>query len=150
LKNFLTANYFTTFLNPKCGLGIFKVIPVTSPRFLNNSRALDLIFVLYTAKYKKSSIPLCVEEFCPELEFLKSLWGLGTEEEEGYRTGPPGYIGWRNSFLGIDFGAPYTFKNTGSVKNSMPAFLFYQFILSYNIYSMYKLYKLNFFKCAKN
>ncbi len=50
----------------------------------------------------------------PELEFLKSLWGLGTEEEEGYSTGPPGYIGWRNSFLGIDSGAPYTFKNTGS------------------------------------
>ncbi len=41
--------------------------------------------------------------------------GLGTEEEEGYRTVPPGYIGWRNSFLGIDSGAPYTFKNTGSV-----------------------------------
>jgi hypothetical protein len=52
--------------------------------------------------------------WCPELEFLKSLWGLGTEEEEGYRTGPPRYIGWRNSFLGIDSGAPYTFKNTGS------------------------------------
>jgi hypothetical protein len=51
----------------------------------------------------------------PGLEFLKSLWGLGTEEVEGYRTGPPGYIGWRNSFLGIDSGAPYTFKNTGSV-----------------------------------
>jgi hypothetical protein len=49
-----------------------------------------------------------------ELEFFKSLWGLGTEEEEGYRTGPPGYIGWRNSFLGINSGAPYTFKNTGS------------------------------------
>ncbi len=29
----------------------------------------------------------------PELEFLKSLWGLGTEKEEGYHTGPPGYIG---------------------------------------------------------
>jgi hypothetical protein len=42
-----------------------------------------------------------------ELEFLKSLWGLGTEEEEGYRTGPPGYIGWRNSFVGIDSG-PHT------------------------------------------
>ncbi len=42
----------------------------------------------------------------PELEFLKSLWGLRTEEEEGYRTGPPDYIGWRNSFLGIDSGAP--------------------------------------------
>ncbi len=27
-----------------------------------------------------------------ELEFLKSLWGLGTEEEQGYRTGPQGYI----------------------------------------------------------
>jgi hypothetical protein len=49
-----------------------------------------------------------------ELEFLKSLWGLGTEEEQGYRTGPPGYIGWRNSFLGIDSWAPETFKKTGS------------------------------------
>jgi hypothetical protein len=39
---------------------------------------------------------------CPELEFFKSLWGLGTGEEQGYRTGPPGYISWRNSFLGID------------------------------------------------
>ncbi len=27
-----------------------------------------------------------------ELEYLKSLRGLGTEEEEGYRTGPPGYM----------------------------------------------------------
>ncbi len=50
-----------------------------------------------------------------ELEFLKSLWELGTKEEEGYRTGPPGYIDWRNSFLGIDSGIPYNFKNTGSV-----------------------------------
>jgi hypothetical protein len=41
-----------------------------------------------------------------ELEFLKSLWGLGTEEEKGFRTGPPDYIGWRNSFLGIYSGAP--------------------------------------------
>ncbi len=32
-------------------------------------------------------------ECTPELEFLKRLWGLGTEEEEGYRTGPPGNIG---------------------------------------------------------
>jgi hypothetical protein len=53
-----------------------------------------------------------------ELEFLKSLWWLGTEEEEGYRTGPPGYIGWRNSFLRIDSGAPYTFKNTSSVHST--------------------------------
>jgi hypothetical protein len=50
-----------------------------------------------------------------ELEFLKSQLGLGTEEEDGYRTGPPGYIGWRNSFPGIDSGAPYMFKNPGSL-----------------------------------
>ncbi len=56
-----------------------------------------------------------------ELEFLKSLLGLGTGEEEGYRTGPPGYIGWRNSFLGIDCGAPYTFKNMGSVQDNPAA-----------------------------
>ncbi len=56
----------------------------------------------------------------PELEFLKRLWGQGTEEEEGYRTGPPGYMGWRNSFLGISSGAPYTFKNTSSVKFHRP------------------------------
>jgi hypothetical protein len=31
-----------------------------------------------------------------ELEFLNNLWGLETELEQGYRTGPPGYIGWRN------------------------------------------------------
>jgi hypothetical protein len=38
----------------------------------------------------------------PQLEFIKSLWGLGIEKEEGYRTGPPGYIGWWNSILGND------------------------------------------------
>jgi hypothetical protein len=72
--------------------------------------------VLNTTSSVVPQITLCrmMLESNPELEFLKSLWGLGTEEEEGYRTGPPGYIGWRNSFLGIDSGAPYTFKNTGS------------------------------------
>jgi hypothetical protein len=53
-------------------------------------------------------------KFYPELEFLKSPWRLGTAEEEVYRTGQPGYIGWRNAFLRIDSGAPYKFKNTGS------------------------------------
>ncbi len=46
------------------------------------------------------------EQFKTELEFFNKLWGLGTEEEEGYRTGPPGYICWRNLFLGIDSWAP--------------------------------------------
>ncbi len=44
--------------------------------------------------------------------------GARNRGEEGYRTGPPGHIGWRNSFLGIDSGAPYTFKNTSSGANS--------------------------------
>ncbi len=53
------------------------------------------------------SIPGLLKWFTnTELEFLKSLWGLGTEDEKGYRTGTPGYIGWRNSFLGIDSWAP--------------------------------------------
>ncbi len=38
--------------------------------------------------------------------FLNNLWGLDTEYEQGFRTGPPGYIGWRNSFLGIDSWVP--------------------------------------------
>jgi hypothetical protein len=42
----------------------------------------------------------------PELEFLNNIWGLGTKMEYVYRTGPPGYIGWRNSFLGIYSWAP--------------------------------------------
>ncbi len=33
------------------------------------------------------------------------------------RTGPPGYIGWRNRFLGIDSWAPYTFTNKGSARD---------------------------------
>ncbi len=49
-----------------------------------------------------------------KLEFLNSVWGLGTEQEQGFCTGPPGYRGWRNSFLGIDSWTPKTFKNTGS------------------------------------
>ncbi len=49
-----------------------------------------------------------------ELVFLNNLWGLGTEYEQGYRTGPPGYIGWRNSFLEIDSLGSINFKNTGS------------------------------------
>jgi hypothetical protein len=35
--------------------------------------------------------------------------------EYGGRTGPPGYIGWQNRFLGIDSWDPERFKNTGSV-----------------------------------
>jgi hypothetical protein len=50
----------------------------------------------------------------PRAGIFKGLWVLETEDEDGYRTGPPGYTGWRNSFLGIDSRAQYTFKNTGS------------------------------------
>ncbi len=44
-----------------------------------------------------------------ELEFLKNLWGLGKAQSRNrviVYTGPPGYIGWRNSFPGVDSWAP--------------------------------------------
>ncbi len=50
----------------------------------------------------------------PVLEFLNNLWGPGTKQEQVSRTGPPGYIGWRNRFLGINCCAPQKFKNTAS------------------------------------
>jgi hypothetical protein len=37
---------------------------------------------------------LNTKHFSPKLKFLKNLWGLGTEVEKGYCTGPPDYIGW--------------------------------------------------------
>ncbi len=39
---------------------------------------------------------------------------------------PPGYIGWRNSFLGIDSWAPVTFKNTGSGRPVQQPYLAYR------------------------
>ncbi len=51
------------------------------------------------------------------LEFYNNLWGA--RNRVGIcRTGPPGYIGWQNRFLGIDFWAPYKFKNTTSASMS--------------------------------
>jgi hypothetical protein len=50
---------------------------------------------------------------------FKESMGTRTEEEEGYRTGPPGYIGWQNQFLGIDSGAPYTFKIRALYNNDL-------------------------------
>ncbi len=35
------------------------------------------------------------------LEFLKSVWGLGTKEEQGYRTGPPGQAGGIHSWESV-------------------------------------------------
>ncbi len=48
------------------------------------------------------------------LNFFNNLWGPGTKQEQGSRTGPPGYISWRNRFLGINFWAPQKFKNIAS------------------------------------
>jgi hypothetical protein len=63
---------------------------------------------LFTFSLLENNFFLPYPEFlaCSELEFLKSLWGQGTEQEQGFRTVPPGYKGWRNSFLGINAGAP--------------------------------------------
>ncbi len=56
------------------------------------------------------------------LEFQNNLWWLGTEQEQGCRTGPPGYIGWRNRFLGsLNKYRPCTNGNAGlSFFASMP------------------------------
>jgi hypothetical protein len=45
---------------------------------------------------------------------FKESMGARNRIGRGLSYRPPGYIGWRNSFLGIDSGSPYTFKNTGS------------------------------------
>jgi hypothetical protein len=57
--------------------------------------------------------------------FVDLLRGPGIDSQPGgpvrnpiCRTGPPGYTGWRNRFLGIDAWAPETFTNTGSGKDS--------------------------------
>ncbi len=44
------------------------------------------------------------------LKFQNNLWGLGTGQEQGCRTGPPSYICWRHRSLGIDSWAPEKFK----------------------------------------
>ncbi len=49
------------------------------------------------------------------LKILIDLWELGTEQEQGYRTGPPGYTAWGNWFVGIDSWASLKFKNSGSM-----------------------------------
>jgi hypothetical protein len=74
---------------------------------------------MFLLSWRSSATNRPFKSSVPELEFLKRLWGLGTGEEEGYRTGPPGYIGWRNSFLGIDSGAQYMFKNTSSAEPNL-------------------------------
>ncbi len=38
---------------------------------------------------KKGTKTFSLASLVTELEFLKSLCGLGTGEEQGYRTGPP-------------------------------------------------------------
>ncbi len=52
--------------------------------------------------------------------FLNNLWGLGTEQEQGCRTCPPGFIGWRNRFLGslnvYKFGLWVSFNNLSTVE----------------------------------
>ncbi len=94
------------------------VVPAPQPenRFLSSMKGLQIRAL--AGRYDNPIPTWCLAPIdflkIPELEFLKSLWGLGTEQEQGYCTGPPGYIVWRNSFLGIDSGAPYTFKNTSS------------------------------------
>ncbi len=57
-------------------------------------------FIILSEKYEEEmnvdvdySMPLFISAV---LEFLNNLWGYGAQYELGYRTGPSGYIGWRN------------------------------------------------------
>jgi hypothetical protein len=54
--------------------------------------------------------------------------GLGTEEEEGYRTGPPGYIGWRIHALESITGQLLSLKIP-----SLGSLDIYKFVLRYSI-----------------
>jgi hypothetical protein len=45
---------------------------------------------------------------------FKHSMGVRNRVGLGLRTGPPGFIVWRNRFRGIDSWAPEKFKNTGS------------------------------------
>jgi hypothetical protein len=76
--------------------------------------------------YREKAAPLYSALECSimmqlESVFVDLLRRPGIDSQPGgpvrnpiYRTGPPGYIGWRNRFLGIDSWAPCTFTNTGS------------------------------------
>ncbi len=53
---------------------------------------------------------------CSQSPNLETFKEPRTRKRIRYGTGPPGYIGWRNQFLGTDSWAPWTFTNMGSVK----------------------------------
>ncbi len=69
--------------------------------------------------FVQSSDP--VRDFIPEPEFANLLRSPGIDSQAGGPVrqpylpfGQPGYIGWRNRFLGIDSWAPQMFTNSGS------------------------------------
>ncbi len=63
-------------------------------------------------RYGSESWARICKPFLGAQESILSLAGL--YDNPIWRTGPPGYIGWRNGFLGIDSWAPETFTNTRS------------------------------------
>ncbi len=65
-------------------------------------------FPIVTIKYTKLHVRQEIVQFNLDtgLEFLNNPWGLGTEQEQVSRTGPPDNTAWQNWFLGIDSWAP--------------------------------------------
>ncbi len=64
-------------------------------------------------KVSKDDSKLAFHPQRPKPVFVDLLWRPGIDSQPGgpvrnpiCRTGPPGYIGWRNRFLGIDSWAP--------------------------------------------
>jgi hypothetical protein len=73
--------------------------------------------IRYIPKAKTTFIPVNFKDASKEYTragIFKESMGARNRGGRGLSYGPPCYIGWRNSFLEIDSGAPYTFKNTGS------------------------------------
>ncbi len=90
-------NCFRHFKKVKNCILLLNFIPASKPRAQEASVSrLNLPNTFFSSK----SVFWSFED--TGLEFLNILWGLGTEYELGYSTGPPGYLGWRNWFLGID------------------------------------------------
>ncbi len=80
---------------------------VSSPQ--GGIKATYTVFSLYTVQVCR---PGRIEWFIEDqtlyvvIWFLNNLWGARNQVGKCCRSGPPGYIDWRNEFLGIDSWAP--------------------------------------------
>ncbi len=73
--------------------------------------SLKSVFLERLNFYIRASRPLSQQVCLNIAGIFKQYIGARNRVVIGYRTGPPGYIGWRgNGFLGTDSWAPYSLK----------------------------------------